>query len=160
MRMSASMCLILMEMTGERPLEWNSCMRHHNAFCTTSLSCAACTSCRSGICNDVLVMRTLQLCVTMLGVHIGYCACVMLPCALLTGDPTTLPFLMMVLIISKGVGDRFNYSVFHHQIMLKGFSYVGGIPEHLIKRAHLDVRDFSAHCCSAACCLYPPSGTV
>jgi hypothetical protein len=26
---------------------------------------------------------------------------------------------MMVLIISKGVGDRFNYSVFHHQIMLK-----------------------------------------
>jgi chloride channel 7 len=46
---------------------------------------------------------------------------------------------MMVLIISKGVGDRFNYSVFHHQIMLKAFSFVGGIPEHLIKRAHLDV---------------------
>lgn len=55
------------------------------------------------------------------------------------GDPNTLPFLMMVLIISKGVGDRFNYSVFHHQIMLKAFSFVGGIPEHLIKRAHLDV---------------------
>lgn len=34
---------------------------------------------------------------------------------------------------------RFNYSVFHHQIMLKGFNYVGGMPEHLIKRAHLDV---------------------
>jgi hypothetical protein len=59
--------------------------------------------------------------------------------SLSAGDPTTLPFLMIVLIISKGVGDRFNYSVFHHQIMLKGFSYVGGIPEHLIKRAHLDV---------------------
>lgn len=55
------------------------------------------------------------------------------------GDPNTLPFLMMVLIISKGVGDRFNYSVFHHQIMLKGFNFVGGIPEHIIKRAHLDV---------------------
>ena len=46
---------------------------------------------------------------------------------------------MMVLIISKGVGDRFNYSVFHHQIMLKGFNFVGGLPEHLVKRAHLDV---------------------
>ncbi len=60
-----------------------------------------------------------------------------LPCN--AGDPTTLPFLMMVLIISKGVGDRFNYSVFHHQIMLKGFNFVGGLPEHLVKRAHLDV---------------------
>jgi H+/Cl- antiporter ClcA len=27
----------------------------------------------------------------------------------MTGAPNTLPFLMMVLIISKGVGDRFNY---------------------------------------------------
>jgi hypothetical protein len=26
------------------------------------------------------------------------------------------------------------------QIMLKGFNFVGGMPEHLIKRAHLDVR--------------------
>jgi H+/Cl- antiporter ClcA len=27
----------------------------------------------------------------------------------MTGAPNILPFLMMVLIISKGVGDRFNY---------------------------------------------------
>jgi H+/Cl- antiporter ClcA len=27
----------------------------------------------------------------------------------MTGAPTTLPFLMMVLVIAKGVGDRFNY---------------------------------------------------
>lgn len=64
---------------------------------------------------------------------------------------------MMVLIISKGVGDRFNYSVFHHQIMLKGFSYVGGIPEHLIKRAHLDVS-----CAAGTCPLgwLPSAGSL
>lgn len=27
----------------------------------------------------------------------------------MTGAPSTLPFLMMVLVIAKGVGDRFNY---------------------------------------------------
>lgn len=27
----------------------------------------------------------------------------------MTGAPNTLPFLMMVLVIAKGVGDRFNY---------------------------------------------------
>ena len=27
----------------------------------------------------------------------------------MTGAPGTLPFLMMVLVIAKGVGDRFNY---------------------------------------------------
>jgi H+/Cl- antiporter ClcA len=27
----------------------------------------------------------------------------------MTGAPTTLPFLMMSLVIAKGVGDRFNY---------------------------------------------------
>eukprot|EP00878_Enallax_costatus_P010897 GHUV01011381.1.p1 GENE.GHUV01011381.1~~GHUV01011381.1.p1 ORF type:complete len:670 (+),score=126.18 GHUV01011381.1:946-2955(+) len=59
----------------------------------------------------------------------------------MTGAPNTLPFLMMVLIISKGVGDRFNYSVFDHQIMLKGFAFIGGIPEHIVKRAHLDAED-------------------
>eukprot|EP00879_Flechtneria_rotunda_P030328 GHRR01032951.1.p1 GENE.GHRR01032951.1~~GHRR01032951.1.p1 ORF type:complete len:322 (+),score=104.07 GHRR01032951.1:936-1901(+) len=59
----------------------------------------------------------------------------------MTGAPNTLPFLMLALTISKGVGDRFNYSVFDHQIMLKGFSFIGGIPEHLIKQAHLDAED-------------------
>lgn len=28
------------------------------------------------------------------------------------------------------------------QIMLKGFNYIGGIPEHLIRRAHLDVSEW------------------
>uniref|UniRef100_A0A383VTF4 Chloride channel protein n=1 Tax=Tetradesmus obliquus TaxID=3088 RepID=A0A383VTF4_TETOB len=59
----------------------------------------------------------------------------------MTGAPNTLPFLMMVLIISKGVGDRFNYSVFDHQIMLKGFNFIGGIPEHIVNRAHLEAED-------------------
>jgi hypothetical protein len=64
---------------------------------------------------------------------------------------------MMVLIISKGVGDRFNYSVFHHQIMLKGFMYVGGIPEHVIKRAHLDVSATAP--AVAMCCTFTSSAT-
>lgn len=33
-----------------------------------------------------------------------------------------------------------SHSVFDHQIMLKGFNFIGGIPEHVVKRAHLDVR--------------------
>jgi hypothetical protein len=37
----------------------------------------------------------------------------------MTGSPAQLPFLMLCLIISKGVGDFFNYSVFDHQMMLK-----------------------------------------
>ena len=119
----------------------------------------------------------------------------------MTGAPNTLPFLMMVLVIAKGVGDRFNYrrvggfeplglwqgwewnkgplqpqlmhgqlggqragagvrsrdglafrprlaprrclprSVFDHQIKLKGLPFIGGVPEHIIKRAHLDADD-------------------
>ncbi|GBF95490.1 chloride channel CLC-c [Raphidocelis subcapitata] len=62
----------------------------------------------------------------------------------MTGAPGTLPFLMMVLVIAKGVGDRFNYSIFDHQIMLKGLQVIGGIPEHVVRRAHLDAADVMA----------------
>lgn len=37
----------------------------------------------------------------------------------MTQSPAQLPFLMLVLVISKNVGDAFNYSVFDHQMMLK-----------------------------------------
>lgn len=96
----------------------------------------------------------------------------------MTGAPNTLPFLMLVIVIAKGVGDRygtvhpflytrvciraestpisrcppccrFNYSVFDHQIMLKGFPFIGGQPEHVVKRAHLEVRGEAAG--EAAC---------
>jgi hypothetical protein len=40
-------------------------------------------------------------------------------------------------------------SVFDHQIMLKGFNFIGGIPEHIVNRAHLEVRAALACCC---CC--------
>jgi hypothetical protein len=30
-------------------------------------------------------------------------------------------------------------SVFDHQIMLKGLAFVGGLPEHVVKQAHLEV---------------------
>lgn len=59
----------------------------------------------------------------------------------MTGAPTQLPFLMMVLVIAKGVGDRFNYSVFDHQMMLKGLAFIGGQPEHVVKRSHLVSQD-------------------
>lgn len=41
-------------------------------------------------------------------------------------------------------------SVFDHQIMLKGFAFIGGIPEHIVKRAHLDVSAESASCATAS----------
>jgi len=32
-------------------------------------------------------------------------------------------------------------SIFDHQITLKGLQYIGGLPEHIIKRAHLEAHD-------------------
>lgn len=32
-------------------------------------------------------------------------------------------------------------SVFDHQITLKGMAFIGGLPEHIIKKAHLDASD-------------------
>lgn len=37
----------------------------------------------------------------------------------MTQSPAQLPFLMLTLVLSKNVGDRFNYSVFDQQMMLK-----------------------------------------
>jgi hypothetical protein len=53
-----------------------------------------------------------------------------LPCQALilmemTQAPAQLPFLMLTLVLSKEVGDHFNYSVFDHQMMLKGLQFVG-----------------------------------
>lgn len=42
-------------------------------------------------------------------------------------------------VCSRASVCRFNYSVFDHQIMLKGFPFIGGQPEHVVKQAHLDV---------------------
>lgn len=36
-------------------------------------------------------------------------------------------------------------SVFDHQIMLKGFAFIGNIPEHIVKQAHLQVSYQSLH---------------
>lgn len=41
----------------------------------------------------------------------------------MTGATNTLPFLMMVLVIAKGVGDRFNYRWVH---VCAGCGWVGG----------------------------------
>jgi len=38
----------------------------------------------------------------------------------MTSSPQQLPFLMLVLVLAKQVGDQFNYGVFEHQMMLKG----------------------------------------
>jgi chloride channel 7 len=44
----------------------------------------------------------------------------------MTQAPQTLPFLMVALVVSKGVGDQFNLGVFDTQILLKGLGVVGG----------------------------------
>jgi hypothetical protein len=44
-------------------------------------------------------------------------------------------------------------SVFDHQIMLKGFNFVGGIPEHIVNRAHLEVSGMAA-------CFSPKTSTI
>lgn len=31
--------------------------------------------------------------------------------------------------------------MFDHQITLKGLNFIGGLPEHIIKKAHLDAAD-------------------
>jgi chloride channel 7 len=45
-----------------------------------------------------------------------------------------------VLVIAKSVGDAFNYSVFDHQLMLKGLPFVGYQAETVVRRAHLDAN--------------------
>ena len=46
---------------------------------------------------------------------------------------------MLTLVLAKNVGDQFNYSVFDHQMMLKGLQFVG-IDESQEKRSKLSVR--------------------
>ncbi|GAX84673.1 hypothetical protein CEUSTIGMA_g12094.t1 [Chlamydomonas eustigma] len=61
----------------------------------------------------------------------------------MTTSPQQLPFLMMVLVIAKQVGDHFNYGVFEHQMMLKGLQFVGidDMGSDKIKKEKISARD-------------------
>jgi len=63
----------------------------------------------------------------------------------MTGAPQMLPYLMVTLVVAKGVGDRFNYSVFDHQMILKGLGVVGmgggGEPDKAVARTRLTAGD-------------------
>ena len=59
----------------------------------------------------------------------------------LTGAEDQLPFLMLVLIIAKGVGDRFNQSMLNHLCILLRLPYIGGHPESTIRRQQLTAED-------------------
>ncbi|KAG2451001.1 hypothetical protein HYH02_004271 [Chlamydomonas schloesseri] len=58
----------------------------------------------------------------------------------MTSSPQMLPFLMLVLVISKNVGDCFNYGVFEHQMMLKNLAFVG-LAESNSKKFHINAAD-------------------
>lgn len=59
----------------------------------------------------------------------------------LTGTEGQLPLLMLVVIIAKGVGDRFNQNILNHLCVLLGLPYVGGHPESTIKRKGFAAKD-------------------
>eukprot|EP00210_Caulerpa_lentillifera_P000952 g922.t1 len=59
----------------------------------------------------------------------------------LTGAENQLPFLMLVLIIAKGVGDRINQSILNHLCILLKLPYIGGHPESTIRRKGLHAAD-------------------
>lgn len=63
----------------------------------------------------------------------------------LTGAEKQLPFLMLVLIIAKGVGDRFNQNILNHLCMLLRLPYIGGHPESVIRRQGLTAGDIGDH---------------
>ncbi|PNH00895.1 Chloride channel protein CLC-d [Tetrabaena socialis] len=58
----------------------------------------------------------------------------------MTQSPSMLPFLMLVLVISKNVGDCFNYGVFECQMMLKNLAFVG-LAENNSKKSHINAAD-------------------
>lgn len=59
----------------------------------------------------------------------------------LTNTEEQLPLLMLVVIIAKGVGDRFNQNILNHLCVLSGLPYVGGHPESTIKRKGFEAKD-------------------
>jgi len=69
----------------------------------------------------------------------------------LTGSEKQLPFLMLVLIIAKGVGDRFNQSILNHLCMLLRLPYIGGHPESTIRRQGLRADDITDHSYPTLC---------
>lgn len=59
----------------------------------------------------------------------------------LTATEGQLPLLMLVVIIAKGIGDRFNQNILNHLCILLGLPYVGGHPESTIKRKGFAAKD-------------------
>lgn len=59
----------------------------------------------------------------------------------LTGTEEQLPLLMIVVIIAKGIGDRFNQNILNHLCILMGFPYIGSHPESTIKRKGFTAKD-------------------
>lgn len=59
----------------------------------------------------------------------------------LTGAEKQLPFLMFVLILAKGIGDRINQSILNHLCILLKLPYIGGHPESTIRRKGLHASD-------------------
>ncbi|KAE8691188.1 Chloride channel protein CLC-b [Hibiscus syriacus] len=57
----------------------------------------------------------------------------------LTNDLLVLPLIMLVLLISKTMGDMFNQGVYDQIVKLKGLPYIKAHPEHYMK--HLVARD-------------------
>ncbi|CAD7698491.1 unnamed protein product [Ostreobium quekettii] len=55
-----------------------------------------------------------------------------------------IPFLILVLVFAKGVGDRINQSILNHLCILLGLEYVGGHPDSTIRRKGFKAKDIAA----------------
>ena len=69
----------------------------------------------------------------------------------LTGAEDQLPFLMLVLTIAKGVGDRFNHGILNHLCILLRLPYIGGHPESEIRRMGLTADNVVDHAYPTLC---------
>jgi uncharacterized iron-regulated membrane protein len=58
-------------------------------------------------------------------------------------------------VISKSVGDAFNYSIFDHQLMLKGLPFVGYQTEAVVKKAKMDAEVGAGERCGQCSHPYP-----
>jgi len=55
-----------------------------------------------------------------------------------------IPFLILVLVFAKGVGDRINQNILNHLCILLGLEYVGGHPDSTIRRKGFKAKDIAA----------------
>lgn len=69
----------------------------------------------------------------------------------LTSTEEQLPLLMIVVIIAKGIGDRFNQNILNHLCILMGFPYVGSHPESTIKRKGFTAKDVMVRSTTCLC---------